>query len=68
MLKGREAIALGDPIGAKSDRREAIARFKQFCTLNDWQPAFYQTLPDDLELYQSLNFKTLKIGEEAAVD
>ena len=66
--KGRGAIALGDPIGAKSDRSEAIAGFKRFCALNDWQPAFYQTLPDDLELYQSLNFKTLKIGEEATVD
>jgi phosphatidylglycerol lysyltransferase len=66
--KGRGAIALGDPIGAKSDRSEAIAGFKEFCALNDWQPAFYQTLPDDLELYQSLNFKTLKIGEEATVD
>ena len=66
--KGRGAIALGDPIGAIEDRSEAIAGFKQFCALNDWQPAFYQTLPDDLELYQSLNFKILKIGEEATVD
>lgn len=66
--KGRGAIALGDPIGAIEDRSEAIAGFKQFCACNDWQPAFYQTLPDDLELYQSLNFKTLKIGEEAVVD
>ena len=66
--KGRGAIALGDPIGAGEDRSEAIAGFKQFCALNDWQPAFYQTLPDDLELYQSLNFKSLKIGEEATVD
>ena len=66
--KGRGAIALGDPIGAIEDRSEAIVGFKQFCALNDWQPAFYQTLPDNLELYQSLNFKTLKIGEEATVD
>ena len=66
--KERGAIALGDPIGAKEDRSEAISGFKRFCALNDWIPAFYQTLPDDLELYQSLNFKTLKIGEEATVD
>ena len=66
--KGRGAIALGDPIGAIEDRSEAILGFKQFCILNDWQPAFYQTLPDNLELYQSLNFKILKIGEEAIVD
>ena len=66
--KDRGAIALGDPIGAIEDRSEAIAGFKQFCALNDWIPAFYQTLPDDLELYQSLNFKTIKIGEEAVVE
>lgn len=66
--KGRSAIALGDPIGAKEDRSEAIVGFKQFCALNDWIPAFYQTLPDALELYRSLNFKTIKIGEEAVVE
>lgn len=66
--EGRSAIALGDPIGAVADRREAIASFKQFCDRNDWQPAFYQTLAADLELYESLGFKTLKIGEEAVVE
>lgn len=63
--KGRGAIALGDPIGPKEDRKEAIFSFLQFCQRNDWHPAFYQTLPDDLELYQSLGFRVLKIGEEA---
>lgn len=66
--KGRGAVALGDPIGPIEDRREAILGFQQFCQQNDWYPAFYQTLPDDLELYQTLGFKTLKIGEEAIVD
>lgn len=66
--EGRNAIALGDPIGAREDRCEAIATFKQFCDRNDWQPAFYQTLAADLELYKSLGFKILKIGEEAIVE
>lgn len=66
--KGRGAIALGDPIGPASDRTEAILGFQQFCDRNDWQPAFYQTLSDDLEIYRSLGFQTLKIGEEAVVD
>jgi phosphatidylglycerol lysyltransferase len=65
--EGRSAIALGDPIGPLEDRPEAIATFKHFCDRNDWQPAFYQTLAADLELYKSLGFKTLKIGEEAVV-
>ncbi|MEJ1931411.1 phosphatidylglycerol lysyltransferase domain-containing protein, partial [Nostoc sp. NIES-2111] len=66
--KGRGAIALGDPIGPIEDRMEAIVSFREFCQRNDWYPAFYQTLPDDLELYTSLGFKVLKIGEEAIVD
>ncbi len=66
--KGRGAIALGDPIGPPEDRRAVIAGFQQFCACNDWYPAFYQTLPDDLELYESLGLQALQIGEEAIVD
>ncbi|MEA5505152.1 phosphatidylglycerol lysyltransferase domain-containing protein [Halotia wernerae UHCC 0503] len=66
--KGRGAIALGDPIGPIEDRQEVIVSFQQFCQRNDWYPAFYQTLPDELDLYVSLGFRILKIGEEAIVD
>ncbi len=68
VAKGRGAIALGDPIGPIADRQVAIAGFRDFCASNDWRPAFYQTLPDDLALYQALGFWTLKVGEEAIVD
>jgi phosphatidylglycerol lysyltransferase len=66
--KGRGAIALGDPIGPDDDRKEVIFGFQQFCQHNDWHPAFYQTLPDDLDLYRELGFRVLKIGEEAIAD
>jgi phosphatidylglycerol lysyltransferase len=66
--KGRGAIALGDPIGPVADREEAILGYQQFCAENDWYPAFYQTLPDHLELYQSLQFRVIKIGEEAVIN
>ena len=66
--KGRGAIALGDPIGADDDIQEVIVSFQQFCQRNDWHPAFYQTLPAHLELYQSLGFKVVQIGEEAIID
>lgn len=68
VAKGRGAIALGDPIGPADDRAEAIASFREFCARNDWLPAFYQTLPDDVNLYRSLGFDALQIGEEAIVD
>lgn len=66
--KGRGAIVLSDPIGPLSDQSEAIAGFKQFCDRNDWYPAFYQTLPDNLDSYRAQGFKVVKIGEEAIVD
>jgi len=66
--KGRGAVALGDPIGPLEDRREAIVGFQHYCFRNDWHPTFYQTLPDDLDLYRSLGLRVLQIGEEAIVD
>ncbi|PSB25085.1 hypothetical protein C7B69_12870, partial [filamentous cyanobacterium Phorm 46] len=66
--KGRGAIALGDPIGPAEDRKEAILGFQEFCDRNDWYPAFYQTLPDDLEMYSTLGFRVVQIGEEAIVN
>lgn len=68
VAKGRGAIALGDPIGPMDDRQETILGFQQFCARNDWYPAFYQTLPDELEFYQNLGLKALRIGEEAIVE
>lgn len=66
--KDRGAIALGDPIGPVEDRKEAIVGFQEFCDRNDWYPAFYQTLPDDLEIYYSLGFRVVQIGEAAIVN
>jgi phosphatidylglycerol lysyltransferase len=68
VAKGRGAIALGDPIGPVEDLQEIIVGFQQFCSRNDWLPAFYQSLPDDIELYQTLGFQVVQIGEEAIVD
>lgn len=66
--KGRGAIALGDPIGPAEDRKEAILGFQEFCDRNDWYPTFYQTLPDDLEIYYCLGFRVIQIGEAAIVN
>lgn len=68
VAKGRGAIALGDPIGPLEERQEVIVGFQLFCEKNDWYPAFYQTLPDDLDIYKSLGYRTVQIGEEAIVD
>lgn len=66
--KGRGAIALGDPIGPSDEREEVLVGFKVFCERNDWYPAFYQTLPNDIDLYKSVGFRVIQIGEEGIVD
>ena len=64
----RTAVVLGDPIGPHEDAPAAVKAFQEFCFRNDWQAAFYQTLPDTLDAYSSAGLKALKIGEEALVD
>lgn len=62
------ALALGDPV-CPEEAMEAVARgFLDLCDVNDWQPAFHQTLPDFLPVYQELGLRKLKIGDEAAVE
>lgn len=68
VAKGRCAIALGDPIGAPTDTKEALIGFQHFCDRNDWYPAFYQTTAENLDLYKSLGFRALQVGEEAIVN
>jgi phosphatidylglycerol lysyltransferase len=66
--RGRGAIALGDPIGAHENNQKAIIDFNNFCSKNDWTPAFVSILPDDLDAYHQAGFDTLCIGYEAIVD
>ncbi|MFZ0532390.1 MAG: phosphatidylglycerol lysyltransferase domain-containing protein, partial [Anaerolineales bacterium] len=39
-----------------------------FCGNNDWEPAYYQVLPDYLDGYREAGFQTLCIGQEAIVN
>jgi phosphatidylglycerol lysyltransferase len=66
--RGRVALALGDPIGPADDFLTCLQAFQQHCTRNDWQPAFYQVLPNHLEEYRSAGLQELCIGHEAVVD
>lgn len=67
-VKAKTAVALGDPIGAAADAAAAITGFRDFCHRQGWQPAFYQTLPDYLALYQAAGFEAVRTGHEAVVD
>jgi phosphatidylglycerol lysyltransferase len=67
-LVGRTAVVLGDPVGPGEDRLPAIQAFTDLSGHNDWQPVFYQTLPETLELYKSAGFDILCIGNECIVN
>ncbi len=67
-VKGGVALALGDVLGPDGDLAAALAAFQAFCARNDWRPAFYQILPDDLDRYRLAGFELLGIGHEAIVD
>ena len=61
-------LVLGDPIGPAEDRAAAIQAYLGLCLKNDWRPAFYQTQPDALPLYDAAGLHSLCIGEEAIID
>lgn len=64
---GNVAVTLGDPIGTEESIAEEIRGYRELCEDNDWFPAFYQVLPDHLDLYREAGLRALKIGEEAII-
>jgi phosphatidylglycerol lysyltransferase len=68
VVKGRVALALGDPIGPPRDTESAIRGFQASCSPNDWFPVFYQVLPDHLRTYARAGFQHTQIGQEAIID
>ena len=68
VLKGRIALVLGDPIGLADDAEASILAFRDFCARNRWQACFYQVRQDYLDVYHSLGFNTISIGQEAVID
>jgi phosphatidylglycerol lysyltransferase len=66
-VRGRGAMALGDPIGPPEDAPAIISAFQDFCIRNDWTLSFASTLPDFLDAYQKNKFDDVCIGYEAIV-
>ncbi|HTX93163.1 MAG TPA: phosphatidylglycerol lysyltransferase domain-containing protein [Anaerolineales bacterium] len=66
-VRGRGALALGEPIGPPEDAARAITAFRAICSRNDWQPSFLYIPEESRALYQAAGFATLCIGHEAIV-
>ncbi|NJD59641.1 MAG: flippase-like domain-containing protein [Anaerolineae bacterium] len=67
-VEGRIALVLGDPIGPTEETLSTIAGFKELCERNDWEAAYAQVLPDNLEAYHELGYHEVCIGHEAIID
>lgn len=62
------AVVLADPVGPASELQTATEEFVTWAADNGWLICFLQAEPDCLDIYKSLNFDAVKIGEEARVD
>ena len=66
-VRGRGALALGDPIGPSEDAAAAIASFRGMCARNDWRPSFLYIPEESRERYKAAGFATLCIAYEAII-
>jgi lysylphosphatidylglycerol synthetase-like protein (DUF2156 family) len=64
-LRGRTALALGDPIGPPELMKRGLQDFVAYCEQQDWIPAFYQV--DSAGDYQDMAFTLIPIGSEALI-
>jgi len=66
-VEQRSWVALGDPVGAKSEITELAWRYRELCDRHDGWPVFYEVGAHHLPLYLDLGLSLLKLGEEARV-
>ncbi len=64
-VRGRTALALGDPIAPLPKMAAAITAFSDFCDRQGWTGAFYQV--EDGERYRQAGFRLVPIGSDAII-
>lgn len=66
-VRGRNWIALGEPIGVESERRELLAKFQDIADSWGACPCFYSVRGRNLNDFKELGMTVQKIGEMALV-
>jgi phosphatidylglycerol lysyltransferase len=66
-VEGRSFIAMGDPVGEESERRELAWKFREMADRHGGWPVFYEVGPESLPLYLELGLTLLKLGEEGFI-
>lgn len=67
-VEGRSWIAMGDPVGPRSDWEELIWHFRDRADVAGGRAIFYEALGEHLDLYADAGLVAHKIGEEARVE
>lgn len=62
------ALIVGDPFGDPTRYRKLLLGFLELCFVNDWQPMFVHISDQYRKLYERLDFRLQKLGEEAVLD
>ena len=63
----RSWVALGDPVGDRSEEQELVWRFRDLSDREGGWTVFYQVCGERLPIYVDLGLTALKVGEEARV-
>lgn len=66
-IKGRNWVAMGEPVGLDSERKELIWTFRQLADSWDGWPSFYSVRDDNLTDFIDVGLTVQKIGELALV-
>lgn len=61
-------LAIGDPIGPEEELRPLLIDFERFCRDRDWAYGFFQARPERLDLYKSLGWRALHVGEDPVLE
>lgn len=67
-ILGNSWIALGDPVGEESTKKDLIWKFRLLCDTHDGWCVFYEVDGEHLSYYVDCALALLKLGEEAIVD
>lgn len=67
-INGRSWIAMGDPIGPKTEWQELAWQFCELCDRFGGWPVFYEVGQQNLHVYIDLGMTLVKLGEEGRVD
>ena len=66
-VKGRNWVAMGEPVGLEDERKELMWKFRQLADTWDAWPSFYSVRGENLTDFVDLGLTVQKIGEMALV-